>query len=141
MIKGDKVMTKIEKYRDQSNITNKIIVNLNKAQGFNAIGNEDLNNDKHSISFHKHQIWDTDIPIWFHASYGYYGSSASYSACSPELQPYLIKALNHYKTDIINYIMEQVERDKHLALLDCKEEAEKILKEISEVAVNDISSN
>ena len=124
-------MSKIEKYREQCNITNKIIVNLNKAQGFSAIGNEDPNNDKHNIGFYKQQIWDTDIPLWFHASYGYYGSANSYSACFPELQPYLLKALDHYKTDIINFIMEQVEHDKHLALLDCKEEAEKILAEIS----------
>ena len=135
MIKGDRIMSKIEKYREQSDITNKIIVNLNKAQGFNAIGNEDPNNDKHHIGFHKYQIWNTDIPIWFHASYGYYGSSASYNAYSPELQPYLIKALNHYKTDIINYVIETVKHDKHMALLDCKEEAEKILKEISEVMI------
>ena len=135
MIKGDKVMTKIEKYREQSNIATKIIVNLNKAQGFNAIGNKDSNNDKAHIKFCKDKIWDSDIPIWFHASYGYYGSSDGYNACPPELQPYLIKALNHYKTDIINYVMEAVEHDKHMALLDCKEEAEKILKEISEVMI------
>ena len=135
MIKGDKVMTKIEKYREQSNIATKIIVNLNKAQGFNAIGNKDPNNDKAHIKFCKNKIWDTDIPIWFHASYGYYGSSDGYNACPPELQPYLIKALNHYKTDIINYVMEAVEHDKYMALLDCKEEAEKILKEISEVMI------
>ena len=134
-------MSKIEKYREQSNITNNIISNLKKAQGLKDDGTKDPNNDKYNIIFHKNQIWDTDIPIWFHASYGYYGSSASYNACPPELQPYLIKALNHYKTDIINYIMEQAEHDKHLALLDCKQEAEKILQEISAVAVNDISSN
>ena len=128
-------MSKIEKYRDQSNVTAKIIADLNKAQGLNAIGNKDSNNDKHSIGFYDHKIWDSDIPVWFHASYGYYGSSSGYTACSPELQPYLIKALNHYKTDIINYIMEAVEHDKHIALLDCKEEAEKILAEISEVMI------
>ena len=124
-------MSKIDKYREQCNTTNKIIVNLNKAQGLNAIGNKDPNNDKYDIRFYERKIWDTDIPLWFHASYGYYGSANGYSACSPELQPYLIKALNHYKTEIINYIMEQVEHDKRLALLDCKEEAEKILEEIN----------
>lgn len=129
-------MSKIEKYREQSKIANKIIVDLNKAQGFNAIGNKDPNNDKHSIGFYKHQIWDSDILIWFHASYGYYGSSSGYSACSSELQPYLIKALDHYKTDIINYIMEAVEHDRHKALLDCKAEAEQILKDIDSVMIN-----
>jgi hypothetical protein len=74
--------------------------------------------------------------LWLHASYGYYGCSNGYSACIPELQPYLIKALNHYKNDIVNYIMEQVEHDKHMALLECKEEAEKILSEINEVMIN-----
>ena len=128
-------MSKIEKYREQSNITNNIISNLKKAQGLKDDGTKDPNNDKYNIDFHKNRIWDADIPIWFHASYGYYGSSAGYNACSPELQPYLIKALNHYKTDIINYIMEAVEHDKHIALLDCKEEAEKILAEISEVMI------
>ena len=128
-------MSKIHKYREQSNITNNIISNLKKAQGLKDDGTKDPNNDKYNIDFHKNRIWDTDIPIWFHASYGYYGSSSGYSACSPELQPYLIKALNHYKTDIINYIMEAVEHDKHIALLDCKEEAEKILAEISEVMI------
>lgn len=130
-------MSKIEKYREQSRVATKIIADLNKAQGFNAIGNKDPNNDKHTIGFYKHQIWDSDIPVWFHASYGYYGSSSGYSACSPELQPYLIKALDHYKTDIINYIMEAVEHDKHKALLECKSEAEQILKEIDSVMIKD----
>ena len=130
-------MTKIEKYREQSNIATKIIANLNKAQGFNAIGNEDPNNDKNHIGFHEHQIWNSDIPIWFHASYGYYGSSDGYSACSSELQPYLIKALDHYKTDIINYIMEAVEHDRHEPLLDCMAEAEQILKEIDSVMIKE----
>lgn len=128
-------MTNIEKYREQSKIANKIIVDLNKVQGFNAIGNKDPNNDKHTFGFYKHKIWDSDIPVWFHASYGYYGSSSGYNACSPELQPYLIKALDHYKTDIINYIMEAVEHDRHKALLNCKAEAEQILKEIDSVMI------
>lgn len=128
-------MTKIEKYREQSKIANKIIGDLNKAQGLTTIGNKDPNNDKYSVGFYNHQIWDSDIPVWFHASYGYYGSSSGYTACSPELQPYLIKALNYYKTDIINYIMEAVEHDKHKALLDCKAEAEQILKEIDSVMI------
>lgn len=123
-------MTKIEKYREQCKIVNKITTDLNKAQGFNAVGIKDTNNDKHTFEFYEHQIWDSDILVWLHASYGYYGSSSGYSACSPELQPYLIKALNHYKADIISYIMEEVERDKHKALLDCKTETEQILKEI-----------
>lgn len=126
-------MTKIEKYKEQCEITTKIIANLNKAQGLNAIGNKDPNNDKDHIKFCKDKIWDTDIPIWFHASYGYYGNSSGYNACSPELQPYLIKALNHYKIDIINYVIELAKQDEQKALLDCKEEAEKILAEISEV--------
>ena len=130
-------MSNIEKYKEQSRITDKIIVNMNKAQGFNAIGAKDPNNDKHSIGFYKHQIWDSDIPLWFHASYGYYGSSIGYTACSPELQPYLIKALNHYKMDIVNYIVEQVQHDKHKALMACKEEAEKILRDIDEQTVNE----
>ena len=130
-------MSKIGKYREQSKITNKIIVDLNKAQGFNAIGNKDPNNDKHTFGFYKHQIWDSDIPVWLHASYGYYGSSDGYSACSPELQSYLIKALNHYKTDIINYIVEAVKHDEHKTLLECKSEAEQILKEIDSVMVKE----
>ena len=128
-------MTKIEKYREQSNITNNIISNLKKAQGLKDDGTKDPNNDKHNIAFHKNRIWDSDIPVWLHASYGYYGRSDGYSACSSELQPYLIKALDHYKTDIINYIMEAVEHDRHKALLDCKAEAEQILKEIDSVMI------
>ena len=129
-------MSKIEKYREQSEITNKIIIDLNKAQGFNTIGNKDPNNDKHTFGFYKHKIWDSDIPVWLHASYGYYGSSNGYSACSPELQSYLIKALNHYKADIINYIVEAVKHDEHKALLECKSEAEQILREIDSVMIN-----
>ena len=129
-------MSKIEKYREQSKLTDRIIVNLRQAQGLNKIGNKDPNNDKHTFGFYKHKIWDADIPVWLHASYGYYGSSDGYTACIPEMQPYLIKALNHYRKDIINYIMEQVEHDKHMALLHCKEEAEQILEEINSVMVN-----
>ena len=128
-------MSKIEKYREQSNVTAKIVADLNKAQGLDSIGNKDSNNDKYSIGFYNHQIWDSDIPVWLHASYGYYGSSSGYTACSPELQPYLIKAINHYKTDIINYIMEVVKHDEHKALLECKSEAEQILKEIDSVMI------
>lgn len=130
-------MSNIEKYKEQDRITIKIITDLNKAQGLNAIGKKDSNNDKHNIRFHNHQIWDTDIPVWFHASYGYYGNSSCYTACSPELQPYLIKALNHYKMDIVNYIVEQVQHDKHKALMVCKEEAEKILQDINEQMIGE----
>lgn len=130
-------MSKIEEYRKQSQITNTIISLLKSAQGLKNDGTKDPNNDKYDISFYKNQLWATDIPLYFHASYGYCGSSNGYSACSPTMQPYLIKALNHYKTDIINYIMEQAEYDKHLALLDCKKEAEEILAEINKVETND----
>lgn len=123
--------TKIEEYREKSNVAAKIIADLNKAQGFNAVGNKDPNNDKYQIDFYNNKVWDSDIQVWFHAAYGYYGSSNGYTACSPELQPYLIKALNHYKIDIVNYIMKAVEDDKRKALLDCKTEAEEILAEIN----------
>ena len=125
-------MTCIEKYNEQKNITNKIIVNLNKAKGFTAIGKEDSRNDKHQIMFYDHKIWDGDIQVYFHASYGYYGDSSGYSACCPEMQGYLLKALNRYRGDIVNYIMEQAEKDKNDALLACKQEAESILKQIEE---------
>ena len=125
-------MTCIEKYNEQKNITNKIIVNLNKAKGLTAIGEKDPRNDKHEIMFYDHKIWDGDIQVCFHASYGYYGDSSGYSACRPEMQEYLLKALNHYKYDIVNYIMEQAEKDKNDALLACKQEAESILKQIEE---------
>ena len=125
-------MGNIEKYNEQKNITNKIIVNLNKAKGLTAIGKEDSRNDKHQIMFYDHKIWDGDIQVYFHASYGYYGDSSGYSACCPEMQKYLIKALNYYKGNIVNYIMEQAEKDKNDALLACKQEAESILKQIEE---------
>ena len=128
-------MSKIDKYKEQSKIANKIVADLNKARGFDAIGNQDPNNDKHTIEFYNHQIWDSDIQVWFHASYGYYGSSNGYSACSSELRSYLIKALEHYKYDIVNYIMEAVKHDEQKALLDCKSEAERILKEIDKVVI------
>ena len=102
-------MTCIEKYNEQKNITTKIISNLNRARGLTVIGKEDPRNDKHLIGFHDHSIWSGDISVWFHASYGYYGDSSGYSACCPEMQKYLIKALNYYKDDIVNYIMEQAE--------------------------------
>lgn len=127
-------MTCIEKYNEQKNITNKIVVNLNKARGLTAIGKEDSRNDKHQIMFYDHKIWDGDIQVYFHASYGYYGDSSGYSACCPEMQKYLLKALNYYKDEIVNYIMEQAEKDKNDALLACKQEAESILKQIEEKA-------
>lgn len=125
-------MGNIEKYNEQKNITNKIIGNLNKAKGLTAIGQEDPRNDKHGFGFYDHQIWSRDISVYFHASYGYYGDSNGYSACCPEMQKYLIKALNFYKDNIVNYIMEQAEKDKNDALLACKQEAESILKQIEE---------
>jgi hypothetical protein len=129
-------MSKIEKYREQSELTHKIICNLRYAQGLDSAGEKDPRNDKDVIDFHHHSIWDSDIPVWFHASYGYYGNSSGYSACFSEMQPYLIKALNHYKEDIVRYMMEQAEHDEHMALLKCKEEAEKILEEINGVMIN-----
>lgn len=128
-------MGNIEKYNEQKNITNKIIVNLNKAKGLTAIGEKDPRNDKHEIMFYDHKIWDSDIQVCFHASYGYYGDSSGYSACCPEMQKYLMKALNHYKDEIVNYIMEQAEKDKNDALLACKQEAESILKQIEDKAL------
>ena len=128
-------MTKIEKYREQDRIASKITVALNKAQGLTAIGKTDPTNDKHGIDFYNRKIWDSDIPVWLHATYGYYGSSEGYTACSPELQPYLIKALNHYKMDIVNFIVEEVERDKNKALMECKDEAERILAEIYSIMI------
>lgn len=125
-------MGNIEKYNEQKNITNKIIVNLNKAKGLTAIGKEDSRNDKHQIMFYDHKIWDGDIQVYFHASYGYYGDSSGYSACCPEMQKYLLKALNYYKDEIVNYMIERVEKDKNDALLACKQEAESILREIEE---------
>lgn len=127
-------MTCIEKYNEQKNITTKIISNLNRAKGLTAIGKEDPRNDKHLIGFHDHSIGSGDISVWFHASYGYYGDSSGYSACCPEIQKYLLKALNYYKYDIVNYIMEQAEKDKNDSLLACKQEAESILKQIEEKA-------
>lgn len=125
-------MGNIEKYNEQKNITNKIIVNLNKAKGLTAIGEEDSRNDKHQMNFYNNRIWDSDIQVWFHASYGYYGDSSGYSACCPEMQKYLLKALNYYKYEIVNYMIERVEKDKNDALLACKQEAESILKQIEE---------
>lgn len=125
-------MGNIEKYNEQKNITNKIIVNLNKAKGLTAIGEEDPRNDKHRFDFYDHQIWSGDISVYFHASYGYYGDSSGYSACCPEMQKYLLKALSRYRGEIVNYMMEQAEKDKDDSLLACKQEAESILKQIEE---------
>lgn len=125
-------MTCIEKYNEQKNITTKIISNLNRARGLTVIGEEDPRNDKHQIGFYNQSIWSGDISVWFHASYGYYGDSSGYSVCCPEMQKYLIKALNYYKDNIVDYIMEQAEKDKNDALLACKQEAESIIKQIEE---------
>ena len=128
-------MTCIEKYNEQKNITAKIISNLNKAKGLTAIGGEDPRNDKHEITFCSHGIFSDDIPVYFHTSYGYYGDSGGYNACCPEMQKYLLRALNYYKDEIVNYMMEQAEKDKNDALLACKQEAETILKQIEEKAL------
>ena len=125
-------MTCIEKYNEQKNITTKIISNLNKAKGLTAIGKKDPHNDKHSFNFYDHSIWNGDIYVCFHASYGYYGDSSGYSACCPEMRQYLLKALNYYKDEIVNYMIEQAEKDKNGALLACKQEAESILRHIEE---------
>ena len=122
------------KVQRPKNTTTKIIRNLNRARGLTAIGKEDPHNDKHLIGFYDHSIWSGDISVWFHASYGYYGDSNGYSACCPEIQKYLLRALNYYKYDIVNYIMEQAEKDKNDSLLACKQEAESILKQIEEKA-------
>ena len=47
-------MSNIEKYREQSNTTDMIITNLNKAD---------------SIGFYRSEIVDSDIPLYFHTSY------------------------------------------------------------------------
>lgn len=122
------------KVQRTKNTTTKIIRNLNRARGLTAIGKEDPHNDKHLIGFYDHSIWSGDISVWFHASYGYYGDSNGYNACCPEMQKYLLRALNYYKYDIVNYIMEQAEKDKNDSLLACKQEAESILKQIEEKA-------
>lgn len=125
-------MGKIDDYNKQCRITANVISNLNLAQGLNANGTKDPKNDKYDIRFCNSRIWDTDFPMWLHASYGYYGSSSGYSACNENVGKYILKAVNFYMDDIVKYAMNLAKNDELKALKDCKDEAEKILADIKE---------
>lgn len=126
-------MSKIEEYREQKKITGQVIRMLRHASGLKEDGTNDTNIDKGGIDFYGDRVWDQDIQIYFHASYGYYGSSSGYSACFPEMKPYILMAINRYKDDIVNLAMQLAKEDEQKALVDCKEEAESILAEISDI--------
>lgn len=129
-------MSKIDEYKAQRSRTKSVVTALRAAQGLKADGTKDPQNDKHTIEFYASPLWDSDVPCFLHASYGYYGSSSGYTACGDETRVYIYQALDEYKEAIVNRAIELAQEAEKKALLECKGEAEKVLEMIKKMEEN-----
>ena len=119
-------MSKIDEYTKIKTRNNQMIRDLEMA----ANAANDSHNDKASLCFHETKIWDTDLVVAFHASHGFYGSSSGYSDCSPEMRPYLVKALNTYIYSVYDMMKQLMAADIAKALLAAEDEAKEIMAKI-----------
>lgn len=103
---------------------------LTKALGNKQDGTPDPAIDKASIVFSNKAIWKSDIRLFLHISYGFYGSSSGYSAVSDNIEDYILKVLNLRSNNIINEAIEMMEHDIEISKHECKTEAEEILKDL-----------
>lgn len=125
-------MSYIQDYMNKKNAWNSMIAFIQKTMGKTCIGTDKTLTSPHrQILFNNESvIEDFDIPLWFHMHFidddGIKKNNIYYNA----MRPYLIKALNHYKYEIMDYIIESIEKDKRDALLNCKQEVESIREQI-----------
>lgn len=123
-------MSKIDDYKSIKNRNQLDISHLNEVLRLKSDGSAtNPYNDKGLMRFCDKKIWNTDVALYVHASYGYYGSSSVHSACSPNLSGYILRALNGMTQKIIEKTQELLAADIELARRAAEEEAMEVLKE------------
>ena len=126
-------MSKIDEYKKIRELNRQDIENLNQAMGLKPDGSgPDPKNDKGEIIFCGDPIWSTDLWIYMHASYGYYGSSDGYHATSPNMKNYILRVLDNMKVDIAKQAQELMLQDIEAARKAAEDEAREVLGMVEE---------
>lgn len=120
-------MARIDEYNKIKATNTNAIKNLRHALKQNVDGSPEQNNDKGLLRAYDRMIWDSDMPVYLHASYGYYGSSSGYSAGDRVLGEYLIRAINVYMCMISEKAIKLMENDIELARKAAESEALAVL--------------
>ena len=122
-------MSNIDTYNKIKQENTNSIQQLRYVMQQKADGTPDPYNDKGYMTFCDSKIWDTDMKISCHASYGYYGSSSEYEVGGENIKKYILQVLNSMKSTIINKSIELMQNDTEKARLECVEEAKAILEQ------------
>lgn len=125
-------MSKIDDYKKISAQNGRDIGALNEALGNHSDGTPNSRNDKNRVNFYSKSLWDTDLPLFLHMSYGYYGSSSGYSVGGGNIQTYIEKALNIKAKEIVKIAIGLMEDDISKAREKSRAEAEEILRKLNE---------
>lgn len=121
-------MNKIDEYLKIKELNTRDIENLNQVMRLKPDGSDvDAHNDKGNISFNNRKIWESDIGLYLHTSYGFYGSSDCYSAASENMAKYLLRALNSMSNDIAIEMQELLAADIEKARKAAEAEAREVL--------------
>jgi len=115
-------MNKIEEYKKVKETANRVKSNYKYAFGLDS-----PNNDKHHAEIRMGRIWDSDIELYLHARYGFYGSSSAYTAMDVITADYFVKALNNHVKEIFEEAVSLAEKDTEKARLAAEEEAKEVL--------------
>jgi hypothetical protein len=132
MGKGEMKMSKIDDYNKIRNQNEHDIGNLQEVLKNHRDGTPNPHNDKGYMAFHDHAVWDSDMKVFIHASYGYYGSSSVYDVGGENIKKYLLKVLNSKGEEIIKEAIELMRKDIETAKKACVDEAKAILTEVTE---------
>ena len=121
-------MGKIDTYNKVKKENESAISDLHLSLKRDRKGMLDSNNDKGCFRFYDRQVWDTDMKIYIHSSYGYYGSSSAYSISSPVIKQHILSVLNSKSKEIVEEAISNMQKDIEKARLDCLDEARNILE-------------
>jgi len=122
-------MSKIDTYNKIKQENANSIQQLRYVMQQKADGTLDPYNDKGYMHFYDRKVWDTDMKIFCHASYGYYGSSSGYAVGGENIQKYILQVLNGMEMTIINKAIELMQNDIEKARLESVDEAKAILEQ------------
>lgn len=123
-------MSKIDNYNLIRDRNQNSIRELNQVLQNRPDGTPNPNNDKGQATFYDQQIWDSDVRLYLHMSYGFYGSSSGYSVGDENIKKYILNVLNSKTKSIISEVIELMKKDIEKAKRECKSEAEEILKSL-----------
>ena len=130
-------MSKIDEYKEIKSRNLSDIQGLNQVMQMTADGSKhDARNDKGCMHIYDHAIWESDMPIYIHSAYGYYGSSSCYAVGGQNLKKYLIKALESMTTELMVKAKELLISDIELARKSAEKEALEVLGETKKDSTN-----